>query len=216
METLKEYFSENIEITNDYNDKIIRTDLFNSFIENKSVKDINQRRFNSLVEEIGIPKKDSNGKRFFSGIKYKKQEDQEKEQEVQEKEKEVQEKEQEVQKKSNIKDFIKFSDCSIYLPRCKIINGNPNVEYLLDFRIKLKDAYNNLLIPKLNSEKEYCDFYKKIIKNDIEEITKLNEDLKAISLILVTGEIYSKHNFNREYKFYESYKEFLESEKNRK
>jgi hypothetical protein len=209
METLKEYFSENIEITNDDYDRINRTDLFKSFIEKKSVKDINQRRFNSLVEELGIPKKDSNGKRFFSGIKYKKQE-------VQEKEQEVQEKEQEVQKKSKIKDFIKFSDCSIYLPKCKIINEIPNVDYLLDFKIKLKDAYNNLLIPKLNSQKEYCDFYKKILNNDIEEITKLNEDLKSISLILVTGEIYSKHNFNREYKLYESYKEFLESEKNGK
>lgn len=45
MESLKEYFSEKIEVTNNNKDRINTKDLFNSFCEEKSIENINQRKF---------------------------------------------------------------------------------------------------------------------------------------------------------------------------
>ena len=187
MKSLRDYFSEHIEITNNNRDRINTKELFNSFCREKSIEDINQRKFNSMVNELGISQKKSNEKRYFIELKYRE--------------------ETPVIEIEKLKEFIRFSDCCIHLPTCKIINEITNVEYLLDFKTKLRDAYDNLLIPEFQSEKEYCDFYEKIINNDIDELTEIRNEIKIISLILFIGEVQAKYKLNREYKLYNFYEE---------
>jgi hypothetical protein len=81
MNSLVEYFSNHINITNDTKDRIKITVLFDSYSNwKKSLvkfnieKHVDQTSFNSFVNKLGIKKRDSNGHRFFDGVSFKSEE----------------------------------------------------------------------------------------------------------------------------------------------
>ncbi len=81
MNSLDEYFSNHINITNDTKDRIKTNVLFDSYskwkkslIKFNNEKHVNQTSFNSYVNKLGIKKRDSNGKRFFDGVSFKSEE----------------------------------------------------------------------------------------------------------------------------------------------
>jgi hypothetical protein len=222
MESIKEYFLKNIEVTDDKKDKVDTKELFNSFCEEKSIKNITQRKFNSIVNELGYSKKKSNGKTYFSGIKIKKEED-EIESETSETFSEI-ESEQEIipepineikkEQVSKPREYIKFRDCCLHIPTFTCIKETPNLNYMLINSTDLETIKNKLYeIKYFKTVKECCEFY----ENLEEEISKINikDDLKIASVIILTGSVYSKYNKNRGLIICDTYEEFEKKIKNK-
>lgn len=213
MENLKEYFSKKVEITNNKEDRISTKELFNSYCEEKKGENINQRKFNNMVNELGIIKKETNGKTYFPGLKYKTLEIKPLEitkiPEISSPEKIME------LAKPVVREYIKFKDCCLHIPTFICIKETPKLNYLMTNKVDLETIKNKLLrVRYFETVKECCDFYVNLEEEIIK--TKINDDLKIASLIFLTGAVYSKYNKNRGLIICDTYKEFEKIKINKK
>ena len=163
MEKLKEYFSEKIEITNDNKDRINTKEMFETFCKEKNVEKLSQRKFNSMMKEMEIMQKKSNEKRYFSGIKYKQEED-EIESETTETSSETESEEIITpepiiqNKQTKPKEYIKFKDCCLHIPTFTCIKETPELNYILTNTTDLETIKTKLLKTKYSKSYQRLSF----------------------------------------------------------
>lgn len=222
MDSLKDYFSEFIIITKNSRDRIKTTDLLASYSSWQSKNDdrfiYNQRSFNKDVISLGVPKKESNGIRFFSGLLFKPL--------IIEKEKEIVnipipvitpiKVVTPISKSSLIKDvpikkkfhdkFIKFKDFSLHVPSFIAISGvlPSDIVYLFENPFDLNSSLNLLVSKRTNlSNSDKANLY----RNNILSFKNMDPE-KSAYLILSTGLQYSRSLFHRDLLLCDTYDEF--------
>jgi len=201
MNSLKDFFSNHIVVTNNDKDRIKTIDLFTSFstwMEKNSIKNTyNQRSFNSDVKKLGFEKRESNSKTFFPGLIFKNVSnpaiDPIKIAISPAKKILVSSPKKKLLFHDN---FIKFKDFSLHVPSYIAITSKmpDNILYLYEIPVDLYFATKLLRTKNIdldNSKKA------KLYRDEILSFHSLPPD-KATLFILATGLHYSRFLFDRD------------------
>jgi hypothetical protein len=235
MNSLDEYFSNHINITNNTKDRIKTTILFNSYsnwkkslAKFKNEIHVNQTSFNSYVNKLGIKKRDSNGKRFFDGVSFKSEEIIKPSSDLKEtvipsvpiikspieivkSPIEIVKSYIEIVKSPIVKkkfhdNFIKFRDFSLHVPSYIAVKGNLPSDIVYLFENPFDlDSALKLLVSK-RTDLNNTD-KARLYLNDILSFKNLSPDISSY-LIFSTGLQYSRSLFHRDLLLCDTYDEF--------
>lgn len=218
MDSLKDFFSNCIVVTNNDKNRIKTIDLFTSFstwLEKNSIKNTyNQRSFNSDVKKLGFEKRESNGKTFFPGLIFKNVSDPviDPKKVLSPTKKIVPSPTKKIVPPSPKKkllfhdNFIKFKDFSLHVPSYIAITSKmpDNILYLYEIPLDLYSATKLLRTKNIdldNSKKA------KLYRDKILSFNSLPPD-QATLFILVTGLHYSRLLFDRDLLLCNNFDEF--------